>query len=154
MALPHWLHFVPVDFEAGQSWMDKLSAAGFDKSKPAVIVSTGVSMYLTRETNQDTLDQIARLARGTTFATTFMLSLELLGGQERSIMEFVMKKAAESGTPFLSLFSPAEIVKMAQQAGFKKAEYVAADDIFQRYFAQRNDGLNAGKAEAFLVATV
>ncbi len=150
-AAPAGLHFVPVDFEGGQSWWNQLLAAGFDKNKPAVVVSTGVTMYLTRETNMATFKQMATLARGSTFATTFMLALDLMEPKERGMMDFVMKRAAESGTPFLSLFKPDEILAMAKEAGFKKAEHVSAQNLFQRYFAHRTDGLNAGTAECFLV---
>lgn len=152
-AIPEWLHFVPVDFEAGQSWWETLIAAGFDPSKPAVVVSTGVSMYLTREANLATLRQLAKLAPGSTFTMTFMLTLDLLGPEERATMEFVMKRANESGTPFISLFAPPDILTLAKEAGFKGAQYVSADDIFQRYFAKRTDGLRAGNAEAFLMGT-
>jgi methyltransferase (TIGR00027 family) len=150
---PEWLHFVPVNFEARQPWWEQLLAAGFNIDQPTIIVSTGVSMYLTKETNLATFQQISKLASGSAFATTFMLALDLLPPQEKSIMEFVMKKAAESGTPFLSLFHPHEILAMAQEAGFKQTQYVSADELYQRYFASRSDGLNAGTAEAFLVAT-
>jgi methyltransferase (TIGR00027 family) len=150
-ALPSWLHFVPVDFEK-QSWWERLLASGFEAKKPAFVVSTGVSMYLTKDANMATLRQMAQLAPGSTFTMTFMLALDLLPPPERATMEFVMKRAAESGTPFLSLFPPPEMLAMAKDAGFKRAEYVSAADIFQRYFAQRSDGLNAGTAEAFLVA--
>ncbi|MDG0817203.1 class I SAM-dependent methyltransferase [Bdellovibrio svalbardensis] len=152
LATPEWLHFVPVDFEAGQSWWEQLIAAGFDTSKPAVVVSTGVSMYLTKETNLATFQQLAKLAHGSTFAMTFMLALDLLEAKERSILEFVMKKAGEAGTPFLSLFSPLEILAMAKDAGFKNTQYVSGEDIYQKYFATRTDGLRAGNAEGFLVA--
>ena len=84
---------------------------------------------------------------------TFMLALDRLAPKERSIMEFVMKRAAESGTPFVSLFSPEEIVGMALASGFKKAEYVSANTIYQSYFASRSDALRAGDAEAFVVAS-
>ena len=153
MSAPSSLHFVPVDFEAGQSWWEELIRAGFDKHKPAVIVSTGVSMYLSKEANAETLRQIAKLAPHSTFAMTIMLALDLLDPEEKTVMEFVMKKAKEGGTPFLSLFSPAEIVSAAKEAGFKEAKYVSANDLYQRYFAGRTDGLNAGSAEAFLVAS-
>lgn len=152
LATPDWLHFVPVNFETGQSWWDKLIASGFDASKPAVVVSTGVSMYLTREVNVATFRQMAKLAPGSTFAMTFMLALDLLDPKERLLMEFVMKKAEESGTSFLSLFSPPEILEMAKRAGFKKSSFVSGDELYQRYFANRSDGLRAGNAEAFLVA--
>jgi methyltransferase (TIGR00027 family) len=151
-SVPEWLHFVPVDFEAGESWWDRLIARGFDPSKPAVVVSTGVSMYLSKEANVTTLRQMARLSPGSTFAMTFLLSLDLLSPQERAMMEFVMKRAGEAGTPFLSLFSPAEILAMAKDCGFKESQHVSAQDLHQRYFANRSDGLNAGSAEGFLVA--
>lgn len=149
--LPEWLRFVPVDFEAGQSWWEQLLSAGFDQSKPAVVVSTGVSMYLTREANLATLQQTAKLAPGSTFAMTFMLALDMLDPQERSSMEYVMKRAKESGTPFISLFAPPDVLALAKEAGFKKSQYVSADDLFQRYFSSRSDGLRAGSAEAFLI---
>lgn len=151
--IPEWLHFVPVDFEAGESWWEQLIGCGFDPKKPAIVVSTGVSMYLTKEANQATFRQIATLAPGSTFAMTFMLALDLLAEKERSIMEFVMEKAKGSGTPFLSLFSPDEILALAKEAGFRNSQYVSGDDLYQRYFAKRSDGLMAGNAEAFLVAT-
>lgn len=151
-SIPNWLHFVPVDFEAGQSWWEKLIESGFDIEKKTVVVSTGVSMYLTKETNLKTFKQIAKMGQGSTFATTFMLALDLLEPQERSAMEFVMKKTQEANTPFLSLFSPSEILTMAKEAGFKKAEYVSGKDLYEYYFAKRADGLKAGNAEAFLVA--
>ncbi len=146
------LHFVPVNFEQ-QSWWDELVRAGFDISKPAVIVSTGVSMYLSKAANLSTLNQISKLASGSVFAMTFMLSLDLLDPQERGSLEYVMKRAQESGTPFLSLFSPEEVIQLAQQAGFQKSEYVSGEQIYQRYFSKRTDGLRAGHAEAFLLAS-
>lgn len=146
------LHFVPVNFEEGELWWKKLDEHGFDRSRPAIIVSTGVSMYLSLAANMATFEQIAKLAPGSIFAMTFLLALDLLSPQEKSIMQFVMKKAKESGTPFLSLFSPKEIQTLAIKSGFKKCEYISADDLFQRYFASRTDGLNAGKAENFIVA--
>ena len=49
-----WLHLVPVDFEAAESWWDRLLAVGFDPAAPAVVASLGVSMYLTKEANAAT----------------------------------------------------------------------------------------------------
>ena len=75
--VPGWLRLVPVDFEAGASWWDLLIEAGFAPAAPAVAVSTGVRMYLTKEANAATLRQLAALAPGSTVAMTFMLPLEL-----------------------------------------------------------------------------
>lgn len=150
--IPKWLHFVPVDFEAGQSLWRQLDLAGFDSKKPAVVVSTGVSMYLSKEANFASLQEISKLPKGSAFVVTFMLSLDLLDPKERLIMEFVMKRAGESGTPFQSLFAPEEILDFAKKAGFESSTYVSAEEIYKLYFKNRTDGLRAGHAEAFLLA--
>lgn len=80
--VPDWLRLVPVDFEAG-SWWKELAKAGFDAGKPAVVVSTGVSLYLSRETNAATVRQAAALAPGSTFAMTFILPTELADPEVR-----------------------------------------------------------------------
>jgi O-methyltransferase involved in polyketide biosynthesis len=44
LGIPAFLRLVPVDLEAGDAWA--AAAAGFDPRRPAVVASTGVSMYL------------------------------------------------------------------------------------------------------------
>ncbi|WP_168791515.1 class I SAM-dependent methyltransferase [Paraburkholderia aromaticivorans] len=152
--VPDWLRFVPVDFEAGRSWRDELMAAGFDDSKPAIVVSTGVSMYLTRDANLATLRQIAALAPGSTLAMTFLLPLQLADPEVRPGLEMAEKSARASGTPFLSFFTPPEMLALAHDAGFGEARHVSAADLTQRYFAGRTDGLRPpNNAEELLVAS-
>lgn len=115
--VPDWLRFVPVDFEAGGSWRDELVSAGFDESKPAIVVSTGVSMYLTKEANAATLREVAALAPGSTLAMTFLLPLELADPEVRPGLEMAEKGARASGTPFLSFFTPPDIQALAREAG-------------------------------------
>src|SRR5690349_10940811 len=70
--IPDGLKLVPVDFEAGESWRQKLVAAGFDMRRPAVVTSTGVSMYLTREAILAVLCEVAVFAPGSTLAMCFL----------------------------------------------------------------------------------
>jgi methyltransferase (TIGR00027 family) len=151
--IPEWLRLVPVDFEAGWSWWERLAAAGFDAGQPAVVASTGVSMYLTRDAIVATLRQIAALARGSTLAMTFLLPLELTEPEERPVYEATQKAARAAGTPFISLFAPAEMLALAREAGFREAQHVSAASLTQRYFAGRTDGLRPPSAEELLVAT-
>jgi methyltransferase (TIGR00027 family) len=127
--VPDWLRFVPVDFEAGGSWREGLVTAGFDDSKPAIVVSTGVSMYLTKEANAATLREVAALAPGSTLAMTFLLPLELADPEVRPGLEMAEKGARASGTPFISFFTPPEIQSLAREAGFKDARHVSAADL-------------------------
>jgi len=132
--IPEWLRLVSVDFEAGQSWWEKLAIASFDAGQPSVVASTGVSMYLTRDANRATLRQIAALAPGSTLAMTFILPLELIDPEERPQHEAVYKRARAAGTPFLSFFSPSEMLALAHEAGFSKTRHVSTADLTERYF--------------------
>ena len=120
---PPGLRFVPTDFESDRSWRDGLVAAGLDVGRPAVVSSTGVSMYLTAEANAATLASLASLAPGSSVAMTFQPPSALLSKQERRFRDLSAAGAAATGTPFLS------------------------------FFAGRADGLSVTSAEEFLLAT-
>ena len=151
--VPDTLRFVPVDFEAGMSWWERLLGAGFDPGKPAVVASSGVSMYLTRDANEQTLRQIAALAAGSTLAMTFMLPMELVEPDVRSLYDAALKGAQASGTPFISFFAPGEMLGLAREAGFRDVRSVSAENLTQRYFVGRSDGLRPNNAEEILLAT-
>jgi len=150
--IPEWLRFVPVDFEAGDDWRQRLPAAGFDPVKPAIVASTGVSMYLTKDATAATLRQVAAMAPGSTFAMTFLLPLELADPEVRLGFEQAERGARAAGTPFISFFTPPEIVALAREAGFREVEHVSAARLAERYFAGRTDGLRPPGGEELLVA--
>ena len=151
--VPEWLRFVPVDFEAGGSWWDGLAAADFDPDQPAVVVSTGVTMYLTKDANAGTLRQIAGLAPASTLAMTFLLPTEFLDDDLRPGFEAAARGARAAGTPFISFYTPDEMVELARNAGFRDAKHVSAAMLNERYFATRTDGLQMSSGEELLVAT-
>jgi methyltransferase (TIGR00027 family) len=152
--MPEWLRFVPVDFEAGDSWWQRLAEAGFDAGRSAIVNSSGVSMYLTRKAIEATLRQAAILAPASTFVMTFLMPLELAEPEIRPALEFAFKGARVSGTPFISFFTPEEMLSLARNAGFKGVRHVSAAMLAERYFSGRADGLRPpNNAEELLVAT-
>lgn len=151
--IPDWLRLVPVNFEAGDNWMQKLAADGFDPKRPAVVVSTGVSMYLTKEAIAATLRQVAALAADSTFAMTFLWPLELADPDVRPAFAMAEKGARANGTPFISFFTPDEISALARACGFRAARHVSGAMLTDAYFANRPDGLRPpNNAEDLLVA--
>ena len=150
---PDWLRLVPVDFERSDSWWERLAEAGFDPGQPAVVASTGVSMYLTREATAAALRQLAVLAPGSTLAMTFLLPRELLDDAGRAGLQASQKGARASGTPFVSFYRPEEMLEMAREAGFTGVRHVPGSSLAERYFAGRADGLRPSSGEDFLVAT-
>jgi methyltransferase (TIGR00027 family) len=151
--IPDWLRLVPVDFEANGSWWQQLAAAGFDPGQPAVVASTGVTMYLSKDATAATLRQLARLAPGSTVAMTFLLPSELIDDADRSGLQASRNGARASGTPFISFYTPQEMLALAREVGFKDARHVSGASLAERYFADRTDGLRPSSGEDFLVAT-
>jgi len=152
--VPAFLRLVPVDFEAGEAWWERLADSGFDSARPAVVASTGVSMYLTQDAITATLRQIATLAPGSTFVMSFLLPIELMDPEVRTGFERAAAGARASGTPFISFFTPEEMLALAREAGFRDVRHVSAAALGERYFAGRTDGLRPPlNSEELLVAT-
>jgi methyltransferase (TIGR00027 family) len=151
--IPQWLRFVPVDFESCVSWWEQLIGAGFDTKKPAVVTSIGVSMYLTLDAIKDTLRKMANLAPGSKFVMTFMLPLDLVDPKDQPGYQMAIKGAKASGTPFISFFTPKEMLKLASETGFKEVEHLSTASLTPRYFSGRTDGLRPSSGEELLIGT-
>lgn len=141
-----------MNFEQGGDWLAELARAGFDAARPAVLASTGLSMYLTKEANAATLRQIAGLAPGSSLVMSYILPLDLAAPELRPGLEASAKGARTAGTPFLSFYEPDEMLALARNSGFKDAKIVGAAALNERYFAGRGDGLRLAEGEQLLVA--
>ncbi len=101
------------------------------------------------------LRQVAALALGSTLAMTFLLPLALPDPEVRPGLERTEKGARGLRTPFLSFFTPPEMLTLAREAGFREVQHVSAAALAQRYFAGRKDGLRPpNNSEELLVATI
>lgn len=155
LGVPDWLRLVSVDFETSDAWGKGLAAGGFDAHRPAVVASAGVSVYLSKDAVASTLRDAAALAPGSTLAMTFVPPVELADPQLRPGLELAQKGARAAGTPFVSFFTPPEILALARQAGFGDVRHVSAANLRERYFAGRADGLHPPNGgEEILVARV
>lgn len=149
--IPTQLQLIPVDFET-ESWWDGLTASGFDPSRPAVVVSTGVAMYLTREATAAMLHRTAKLAPGSTLALSFILPAELIDAADRAGLETSKRGARTSGTPFLTFYAPDTMLALARDAGFPVPHHISGPTLAARYFTARPDGLRPSSGEDFLLA--
>jgi methyltransferase (TIGR00027 family) len=153
IGVPDRLRLVPIDFESGESWWDGLRAAGFEPDRPAVVASTGVSMYLSKEATAATLRQLAALAAGSSVVMSFLLPAELLDEADRPGLEISSRGARAAGTPFVSFYTPDELLDMVRAAGFADARHVSGRALTARYFSDRPDGLRPSTGEDLVVAT-
>ncbi|MFI8993275.1 class I SAM-dependent methyltransferase [Streptomyces sp. NPDC053542] len=139
-----WLRMVPVDFEADEDWWARLVDAGFDPDRPAVVASTGVSMYLTKDAVADALAKTAKTAPGSTLAMTFLLPPETVAAAGEKPQHPIR---------FRSCFTAEEMLRLARDSGFREARHLSTADLTERYFAGRPDGLRPAVGESFLLAT-
>ncbi|MFH8775618.1 class I SAM-dependent methyltransferase [Streptomyces sp. NPDC017958] len=149
--VPEWLRLVPVDFEG--DWWGQLVTAGLDPGRPAVVAATGVTMYLTGEAVEAMFRLVATLATGSTLATTFLRPPEEVEPEQRPQLQAAVNGARAAGTPFLSFFTPPRILALARETGFREVRHVTAEELGERYFADRTDGLRPSHGEELLVAT-
>jgi len=84
---------------------------------------------------------------------TFYLPTELLDEDDKPLQEMGTKGARIAGTPFVSFFSPNEIMTLAREAGFKETKTISTKDREQDYFTNRADDLSPASGEVFLLAT-
>lgn len=153
--IPDCLKFVSVNFEEKQGWLDQLKKKGFDDTKPAVVVSTGVTQYLTIDAIMDTLKMFSKLAEGSKLALTFLLPFEKIKKQdERKEVDEAEKGAKAGGTPFISFFTPSEMLALAGEAGIKDVIHLSSIDLKEKYFRERTDQLMLQSGEDFIVATI
>jgi methyltransferase (TIGR00027 family) len=150
--VPDSLRLIPVDFEADEDWWQGVLDAGLDAQARALVSSSGVSMYITKEATGVTLRRLAGLAPGSIVVMTFMLPLDLLDEADRPGLEAAARGARASGTPWLSFYAPEEMAALARDAGFVDARTISTAELADRYLTGRTDHLSAAGGEGILVA--
>jgi methyltransferase (TIGR00027 family) len=151
-AQPPTLFFVPVDFER-QTWVAEIVNTGFDRLRPAVVSSIGVTQYLSVDAIQAMLGDVVGLAPGSVCVCSFVLPGHLIEPDEQEMRAETEARAAASGHPWLSSLPPEAICRLAEGAGFADVRLVTADDLAGRYFVGRVDGLRPSSQNAYLIAS-
>jgi methyltransferase (TIGR00027 family) len=146
------LRLIPVDFEADDDWWQALVDAGFDRAARTLVSSSGVSMYITEAATATTLRRLAGMAPGSVVAMTFMVPFDLVDEADRPGLVGAARGAQASGTPWVSFYTPEEIVALAREAGFPDVRHVPTAELAGRDLAGRSDGLRASGGEGILVA--
>jgi methyltransferase (TIGR00027 family) len=153
--VPDWLRFVPVDFEFDGDWWGRLAAVGFDTGRPAVVAATGVTMYLTRDAVTSMFRLASGLAPGSTLVTTFLRPVDDVEPEQRAQLEVAVQGARAAGTPFLSFFTPEQMLALGRECGFREVRHVPAAELAERYFGGggRGDGGMPSRGEEVMVGT-
>jgi methyltransferase (TIGR00027 family) len=150
--LPEGLRFVPLDFEA--TTLDKgLAEAGFDRGAAAFFGWLGVVPYLTLEAFRATLGVIAQLPAGSGVSFDYAVAPESLSAVGRKAFDALAGRVAAAGEPFQLFFTPEEMAEELRRAGFGRMKQVDSDQLNERYFKDRADGLKLSAVKLGMLAT-
>jgi len=152
ISLPDALTFVPLDFEH-KALADGLGEAGFDAGSAAFFGWLGVVPYLTLDAFRSTLATIAILPAGSGVSFDYAFSPETLSAARRLVFDTLAERVAAAGEPFRLFFTPEGMEAELRQAGFHRVEQVDKDQLNERYFKGRADGLKLSPAGLGMIAT-
>jgi methyltransferase (TIGR00027 family) len=150
--VPASVHFVSVDFEC-QNLAAELEAAGFRLDLPTFASWLGVVPYLTREAAADTFGFLGRFPQGSGVVFDYSVPRSSLPLLERLALDALSRRVASAGEPFQLFFTPGELYEFLTGFGFRRIEQLARDQINEKYFADRKDGMRvAGTAGRIVCA--
>jgi len=99
-----WITYIPVDFNE-ESWVEKLIANGFDKTRKTFFLWESVSAYLDEDVVKDTLGKLAELsAKGSViaqdfFSKAFIEKMKKLSVTLRNSILFGVDMSEDAGKP-------------------------------------------------------
>jgi methyltransferase (TIGR00027 family) len=152
IVVPENLTFVPLDFEH-HTLAEGLAEAGFDASKPTYFGWLGVVPYLTLEAFRSTLSAVGQLPARTAVSFDYAISPETLGPEGRVAFDRLAERVAAAGEPFQLFFTPETMETELRRAGFHRIEQLDYEQLNERYFKDRADGLKLSAVRLAMLTT-
>jgi methyltransferase (TIGR00027 family) len=134
IAVPSTATHVPVDFQH-DVLAERLAAAGFDASQPAVFAWLGVVPYLTDEGFTATLRTLSGYAAGSVLVMDYGLPRDSLPELERLAFDSLAARVAAAGEPFRLFFHPEELHARLAGLGWSVRDDLDREGINTRYFS-------------------
>jgi methyltransferase (TIGR00027 family) len=151
ITIPPSVTYVPIDFTTDKL-IASLVAAGFALDRPACFTWLGVTMYLHESEVIATLTDIAGCAPGTSVVFDYMISDRHLSLLVKWFVGRSARRVARHGEPWIARFEPEELAATLHRIGFSTVIDLGPDEIHQRLFANRTDGLRNGPVGHVLIA--
>ena len=123
-----WITYIPVDY-ANESWVDRLSGAGFDKTKKTLFLWQSVSLYLEADIVKENLREMADLcADGSIIAQDFYSKVFSSGDYSKAAKNFlsIIEKMGEPAKFGIDMSDDpkAAVESFLKECGLKMTEYI------------------------------
>jgi methyltransferase (TIGR00027 family) len=133
VALPQELFFVPIDFNK-QSLADVLSAAGYEKAQKSLFLWEGVTMYLTPDAVDSTLDFIHNNAAAGSIVTFDYIYASVLRRENRFYGEReIFETVSRAGEGWTFGIEEGAIKHFLSERGFKMISHHTPSELEETY---------------------
>jgi methyltransferase (TIGR00027 family) len=140
ITVPSGAVFVPIDFEH-ETLGEALELSGFRMDHPAFFSWLGVVPYLSERAFADTLNFIVTMPKPCGVVFDYGVARSVLIWKERFMLDALAARVAAAGEPFRLFFEPQQLAAQLRAAGFTHIDDLGSEEINQRYFSGRSDGL-------------
>jgi O-methyltransferase involved in polyketide biosynthesis len=122
-----WITYIPVDY-SNESWVDRLSEAGFEKTKKTLFLWQSVSLYFEVEIVKETLRKMADLCVDGSIIAQDFYSKAFSSGETSRIVKRNMSMIERMGEPWIfgidiSNNPKAAVESLLKECGLKLTEY-------------------------------
>jgi methyltransferase (TIGR00027 family) len=145
--------FVPIDFES-ESLRQCLDSTEFDWKQRTLFSWLGVVPYLTTGAVETTLKTISYATSGSEVVFSYRTEDALLDEVGRTFTAIMTPLAEAAGEHPQSGWSASMAEKLVGSCGLAVVDHPTREDLIERYFAGRSDGLIPYSIESLIAATV
>lgn len=139
--LPDHVRYVPVDFET-QSLADELKKAGYHLNLKTLFIWEGVSQYISKDANDNTMRYVAQAAPGSTIAFTYILKSFIDGKNIHDGIKTMYKNMRKTNNPlWIFGLDPAVIGDYLSHYSLSLIEDIGSDEMVERYLKSTDPGL-------------
>jgi methyltransferase (TIGR00027 family) len=152
--LPNHVGYVAVDFEQ-QSLETELKKAGYNLKSKTLFIWEGVSQYISKEANDNTMKYVAQAAPGSKIVFTYILKSLIEGRDLNDIAKKGMYKwMIKWFKIWIYGLEPAEIGNYLLRYNLSLIEDIGSEEMKERYMKKVNLGLDVFEIERIALAEV
>jgi methyltransferase (TIGR00027 family) len=152
--LPDHVVYVPVDFEK-HSLEIELKKAGYDLTSKTLFIWEGVTQYISKEANDNTMKYISQAAPGSKIVFTYVLKSLIEGKDLNDVTKKSMYKwMVKIFKMFIYGLDPKDISDHLSKYNLSLIEDIGSREMKERYMKKVNLGLDVSKIERIALAEV
>jgi methyltransferase (TIGR00027 family) len=152
--LPNHVILVPIDFEK-QSLDIELKRAGHNLSSKTLFIWEGVTQYISKEANHNTLKYVAQAAPGSDIVFTYLLKSFIDGKEIQEGTEATYKRFCKKNNPlWIYGLDPTDIGNYLSKYSLSLIEDIGSDEVKERYMKLVNLDLEVFKIERIALSEV